>query len=422
MSTAPRSPRAKRDWGTDDSGTPILHVDMDSFFAAVEIAEDPTLAGKPLIVGGRSHRGVVTSSTYDVRALGVRAGMPIHQARSLAPMALILPGNHDLYRDYSKEVMRILSAITPLMEPLSIDEAFLDVSGSRRRLGAPRGIAQQLRTELRNKLRLPASVGIGNSKTVAKIASSHAKPDGILLVPAAMTVPFLHSLPVGALPGVGGRTSAALARRGIDTVEQLAATDLPTLIRWLGEAQARHLNRIANGEDRRPVGNSQPEKSVSTERTFSVNVTSRRELETYLLEASHDCGRRLRAEGLVTWTVQIKLRDAKFRTITRAQTLAAPTDLGRDIARVALLLWKKEKLPPGGIRLAGVGAQSLAPRDGGVQVTLEDEGERPRAAETAMDAVVKKYGAAAITPATLLENSASRNPLPNRRSDKNRIE
>ncbi|MGP1497794.1 MAG: Y-family DNA polymerase, partial [Schaalia odontolytica] len=197
MSNAPRDARAKRDWGSDDSATPILHVDMDSFYAQVEMREDPTLVGRPIIVGGTSGRGVVTSATYEARALGVRAGMPTSRARALCPSAALIPGNFAAYQRYSREVMGILATVTPDLEQVSIDEAFLDVSGARRRLGSPLEIATLIRSRIRESVGLPASVGIASTKSVAKIASSHAKPDGLLLIPHDATVDFLHGLPVG---------------------------------------------------------------------------------------------------------------------------------------------------------------------------------------------------------------------------------
>lgn len=401
MSTAPRSAAARRNWGDDDSEATILHVDMDSFFASVEIVLDPQLAGRPLIVGGVGNRGVVTSCTYDVRSRGVRAGMPMSQARALAPGAIVRPGRHGVYRDFSHRVMELMAQVTPTFEPISIDEAFLDVAGARRRLGSPTQIGADLRREIRERIGVPASVGISSIKTVAKIASSHAKPDGLLLIPAAATVQFLHSLPIGALPGVGRRTAESLERQGIETVQQLAHAGEAVLTRVVGEASAIHLLRIAWGQDDRPVGPGRAEKSISTEETFSQNVVDRAALKTYLLEASHDCATRLRQLDLVAWTVQIKLRDGSFRTITRSITLSAPSDLGREIGQAALILFDREKVPANGIRLAGVGVHGLAKRSEGVQIALDEDG-RPLAAERAMDAVNHRFGKAALTPATLL--------------------
>ncbi len=401
MSTAPRDARARRDWGSDDSGTPILHVDMDSFFASVELVEDPSLAGRPLIVGGSGTRGVVTSATYEARACGVRAGMPTGRARALCPQARFVPVRHGLYGEYSRRVMAILAEVTPLVEQVSIDEAFLDVGGSRLRLGPPTAIARDLRRRIRAEVRLPASVGVAATKSAAKIASSHAKPDGMLLVPADRTVEFLHGLPVGALWGVGGRTGEVLAREGLDRVGDLAHADLGRLTRLFGPALAHHLHDQAWGIDPRRVSPGRAEKSVGTESTFASNVCDRAQIEQFALAAAHQCARRLRASGLVAWTVGIKMRDGEFRTITRSVTLPAPTDVGREIARAAADLFAHEAVPTGGIRLFGVRAENLQTRAGGVAVTLDDD-QRPLATERAMDAVAARFGGDAIGPASLM--------------------
>ena len=410
MSNAPRDARAKRDWGSDDSATPILHVDMDSFFAQVEMREDPSLVGRPIIVGGTSGRGVVTSATYEARALGVRAGMPTSRARALCPTAAFIPGSHSLYRRYSRQVMEILATVTPDLEQVSIDEAFLDVSGARRRLGPPTRIARLIRSRIRESVGLPASVGIAATKSVAKIASSHAKPDGLLLIPAPATVDFLHGLPVGALGGVGGRTGAILDREGIDTIGDLARAPVARLSKLLGVAAAHHLHDLAWGIDPRPVAASRPEKSVGMERTFEEDVRSRDQIEEFILAAAHDCARRLRAGGVVGWTVGIKMRGADFHTITRSVSLVAPTDTGRDIARAAQSLFAREDMPIGGVRLFGVRVEGLQSRSGGVAVTL-DRDERPAASERAMDQIRSKFGAGALAPATLLGKK-----VPGRRS------
>ena len=410
MSNAPRDARAKRDWGSDDSATPILHVDMDSFFAQVEMREDPSLVGRPIIVGGTSGRGVVTSATYEARALGVRAGMPTSRARALCPTAAFIPGSHSLYRRYSRQVMEILATVTPDLEQVSIDEAFLDVSGARRRLGTPTRIARLIRARIRESVGLPASVGIAATKSVAKIASSHAKPDGLLLIPAPSTVDFLHGLPVGALWGVGGRTGAILDREGIDTIGDLAHAPVARLSKLLGVAAAHHLHDLAWGIDPRPVTASRPEKSVGMERTFEEDVRSRELIEEFILAAAHDCARRLRAGGVVGWTVGIKMRGADFHTITRSVSLVAPTDTGRDIARAAQSLFAREDMPIGGVRLFGVRVEGLQSRSGGVAVTL-DRDERPAASERAMDQIRSKFGAGALAPATLLGKK-----VPGRRS------
>lgn len=402
MSNAPRDARARRDWGRDDSGTDILHVDMDSFFAQVEMLEDPSLRGHPLIVGGTGPRGVVTSATYEVRARGVHAGMPTSRARALCPEALVVASSRGLYSVYSRRVMGVLASVTPVLEQISVDEAFLDVSGSRLRLGSPTVIGHDLRLRIREEIGLPASVGIAATKSVAKIASSHAKPDGLLLIPASATTDFLHGLPVGALWGVGGRTQEVLEREGIETIGDLAHTPVARLHRLIGQAAAHHLHDLSWGIDTRRVVAGREEKSVGTETTFPEDVSDRGLLERYVLEASHQCARRLREGDLVAHTVTLKLRGADFTTFTRSRTLTAPTDTGRDIARAAGELLAKESLPPGGVRLLGVRAENLRRRSEGVEVPL-DEDARPGRTERAMDRVAQRFGADALRPASLLD-------------------
>lgn len=401
MSNAPRDPHARRDWGNDDSQTPILHVDMDSFFAQVEMCENPSLRSAPLIVGGTGARGVVTSATYEARALGVRAGMPMARARALCPRAHVVSGTRGLYADYSQRVMAVLREITPLVEQVSIDEAFLDVSGARRRLGSPVYIARWARRQIRERIGLPASVGIASTKSVAKIASSHAKPDGLLLVPHTSTVEFLHELPVGVLWGVGAGTEKILLREGIESVQELAQIPLSRLVRLLGAAQAHHLHALANGIDPRQVHPRRREKSVGTERTFEENIQSRSFLELFVLEASHECARRLRESGLVGRTVVLKMRSADFTTTSRSLTLAYATDVGRDVACAAKQLLDRQALPFGGVRLLGVRVEGLSAREEGVAVPLDND-ERPLAAERVMDEATRRFGLGALRPATLL--------------------
>ncbi len=402
MSNAPRDARGRRDWGDDDSAAPILHVDMDSFFAQVELLEDPSLRGREVIVGGTSNRGVVTSATYEARARGVRAGMPMARARALAPDAIVVPARRGAYSTYSRRVMGILSEITPDLEQVSIDEAFLDVAGARRRLGPPLRIGRLIRTRIRQEVGLPASVGIAATKSVAKIASSNAKPDGLLLIPESATVDFLHGLPVGALWGVGSVTAEKLERAGIDTVGDLAHLEMSRLARLAGVAGAHHLHDLAWGIDRRRVRGGREEKSVGTERTFEDDLRSRSEVEAFLLAASHDCARRLREQDAVAWTIVLKLRDPSFTTLTRSTTLHAPTDVGRVVFAAAKALFDRETMPAGGVRLAGVRCEGLQARDGGVAVELDSD-ERPLASERAMDSVRTKFGRGALRPATLLD-------------------
>lgn len=388
-------------WGTDDSQTPILHIDMDSFFAAVEVREDSSLRNKPVVVGGASARGVVTSATYEARAFGIRAGMPSARARSLCPNCVFLPGRLWLYREVSKEVMALLGEITPHVEQISIDEAFLDVLGARRRLGTPLQVAAHLREQIRSRLGLPASVGIAKNKSVAKIASTLAKPDGVFLVPSPRTVEFLHSLPIGALWGVGTVTEKNLKTRGIDTVKQLSEVPPGELEQWVGAASAHSLHRASWGQDDRAVGGKALEKSISAEQTFSTNVTQRGELEKVLVAQAHKCASRARKANLLASTVSIKVRNANFKTITRSKTLPSPTSVGRAIASTGVELLSNLSLPRGGVRLIGLGISGLVSQDDAAP-TLFDEDTRQRDSETVMDLAEERFGVGALRPASLV--------------------
>ncbi|WP_167202885.1 DNA polymerase IV [Actinomyces respiraculi] len=403
MSRAPRNEAARRSWGDDDSATNILHVDMDAFFAAVELLEHPELRGRPVIVGGADGRGVVSAATYEARAWGVSSAMSMAEAMRRCPQAVVLPVRHGVYSRVSAQVMEILGEVTPVLERVSIDEAFLDVSGSRRRMGSPVQIAHWVRTQVRGRLGLPASVGIASTKFVAKLASSHAKPDGLLLVPAAATQDFLDVLPVGAMWGVGDKSARELARWGITDVRTLAATDVRRLERILGTAAAHHLHDLAHGIDPRPVTVSREEKSVGTESTFFDTITDREDARRVLLDQCHQCAARLRQVGTRGRTVVLKARGADFVTVTRSRTLSAPTDLARDIFAVIEALFDALPQPPGGFRLLGVRVEGLSRADDGVQLLL-DEDPRRGAPERAADAVRARWGRGAVAPASLLRS------------------
>lgn len=401
MSTAPRLSAAKRDWGDDDSLTPILHVDMDAFFVECELAAQPHLRGRPLIVGGTSLRGVVSSASYEARASGVHAGQPLSQARRMCPQAVVIPTSHGLYGRVSRRVMAVLADVTPVIEKVSVDEAFLDVTSVRRLLGRPVDIARLIRRRLHTELGLPASVGIASTKLVAKIASAHAKPDGVLLVPDHATIEFLHMLPVGAMWGVGPATKARLASRGMRTIRDIAYEPVESLRGLLGESAAAHLSALAWGRDPRPVTSERVEKSVGTETTFATDVFDRELVDAVLLDQSHATATRLRELGMLASTVAVKLRAANFQTRSRSRSLSAPTDTARDIAEVARGLTASLPVPQGGYRLVGVRAERLVPAEQR-QLALLDDG-RIREAEGAMDAINRKFGPASVRPATLLD-------------------
>ncbi len=382
---------------------PILHVDLDSFYASVEVLKDPTLAGKPVVVGSAGSRGVVMSASYEARARGLHSAMPSVRARRLCPDAVFRPPDFESYRAYSNRFREILLAVTPQVEPLSLDEAFLDVSGATLLFGPPAAIADRIRATVREELGLAASIGVARNKFVAKVASVRAKPDGLLVVPHDQTLAFLHPLPVEALWGVGERTAETLQRLGLRTVRDLAATPQVILERALGEAHARMLMSLSRGEDDRTVVPFEAPKSVSHEETYPRDLDDQDEILRQLLALSHRVAERLRTDGYRARTVTIKLRLPSFTTLTRSRTLPDPTDLGLDIYQVAreLLL----RLPPGRrrFRLLGVAATGLV-QAGAEQVALVRTG-RWGDAERALDAVHRRFGRGSAVPANLLKGT-----------------
>lgn len=403
MSRGPRSAHANRSWGTEDSDCSILHVDMDAFFASVEVARRPHLRGRPVVVAG-AERSVVLAATYEARAFGVRSAMPVSTARRLCPQAIYIPPDHAAYRDASAQLMEILREVTTLVEPISVDEAFLDVGGARRRLGSSTAIAQQIRERVHTQLGITCSVGVASSKFVAKLASTHAKPDGMMLVPKEATVPFLRTLPVGALWGVGGKTEENLARWGITTVAELADTDPLVLRQILGAAAGAHLHDLAWGRDPRPVEPTRTEQSVGAETTFAKDVYDLSLVESKLLELADRCGHRLRAQEVLARTVSVKVRTSDFRTLTRSRSLVSPSDSGHEIYLVARELMSSVDLRGLPVRLVGVRGEGLERRSSAVlQLTLEDavEGktDQQRLADAAIDQVRSRFGRSAIGPA-----------------------
>lgn len=408
MSRAPRSAAARRSWGEDDSGVDILHVDMDAFFVSVELLDRPELRGRAVAVGGQE-RGVVSAASYEAREFGVNSAMPVGLAKRRCPHLVMIPPRYGRYSEVSRRIMSMLRDVTPLVEQLSVDEAFLDVSGARLLMGGPVEIARRLRSRIRAQEGVAASVGIAKTKHVAKIASAHAKPDGLLLVPAEASLPFLHGLPVGALWGVGERTRERLEARGITTVGELADMGRTRLTRILGRAMGTHLYELAMGVDPRPVTVSREEKSVGREETFFVHVAERSELERVLLAQAHDTARRLRKRRLAARAVSIKVRFADFTTISRSATLAQPTDLAWDLYSSAKRLLGEVRIGDAGLRLLGLRAEQLVDPRLGVQLALDADPRRDRA-EAALDEVVAKFGARMAGPASLVGRGTGRLP------------
>jgi DNA polymerase IV len=387
----------------DDMGCRILHVDMDAFYASVEVRDQPELAGKPVIVGATANRGVVLSATYEARTFGVRSAMPVTQARRLCPHAIFVPPRHEVYGAASREIMRLFREITPEVEPLSLDEAFLDVGGAIRRLGPPAHIAGLIRGSVRDQQGLTCSVGVASCKFVAKLASTLSKPDGLRVVPVDQVLDFLHPLPVSALWGVGAQTGKALARLGLRTVGDIAHTPPDTLQRELGAAAGAHLSALAWGRDERPVV-ARPDKSIGAEETFLVDVDDPAVIRRELLRLSGRTARGLRAGGSVARTVVIKLRLANFKTITRSRTLPEPTDVARKIYDTACMLYDASGLDSRArLRLVGVRATGLIPASGAAtQLAFEEPPTSWRDAERAVDRIAGRFGPDTVRPAALV--------------------
>ena len=300
----------------DDTGCTVLHVDMDAFYASASLISRPELRGKPVIIGGASGRSVVLSATYEARAFGVTSAMPMARARRLCPQAVIIEPDHRRYAAISDAIMATFASITDSVEPLSLDEAFLDVAGAVRRLGRPTQIGEQLRDTIADEQGITCSVGIAPTKFVAKLASSLAKPDGLIVVPRDEVVAFLHQLPVGAIWGVGDRTEEHLHRLGLRTVADLAHTPVETLQRALGDSAGRGLHDLAWGRDPRAVVPERREKSIGADETFAHDIDDPVRIHRELLRLADRTAARARSAGMTGRTVSIKVRFADFTTIT----------------------------------------------------------------------------------------------------------
>jgi DNA polymerase IV len=409
----------------------ILHVDMDAFFASVEVLDDPSLAGRPVIVGGSGGRGVVAACTYEARMFGVHSAMPSSVAKRLCPHAVFVDGRYHRYTEVSGNLNEILVSFTPLVEGISLDEAFLDVTGTMHLFGDGPAIARQIRQSVRDELELDCSVGVGRTKLIAKLASKLAKPvadrtavapgRGVVVVPPAAELDFLRPLPVRALWGVGPVTGQRLESVGVHTVGDIAALPPGSLVRLLGQAAGAHLSALAVGEDPRPVVPEQAPKSIGHEETFAADIWEPGELHRHLARLVDASATGLRRAGLVARTVSVKVRFGDFAMVNRSHTIASPVETTAAIGAIAGALLDSAGIDRG-VRLLGVSLSGLAGVTGGFQLSLgldpepvgrADGGialadhetrqiERSWEAVTAaVDAIRARYGGASVGPASL---------------------
>jgi DNA polymerase IV len=394
------------DLDTASRACAILHVDMDAFYASVATRDRPDLRDVPVAVGG-GQRGVVLSANYLARGSGVRSAMPMTRARRLCPGLVVVPPDFEMFASVSRSVMESFRQVTPVVEVMSMDEAFLDVSGSVRRLGSPYSIAEGLRARIYDEQAITCSVGIAATVVVAKLASRRAKPDGVVVVPPNRVTSFLHPLEVGELWGVGERTAALLNRLGLATVGDIAHTPVATLQRAVGSGLGEQLHQLAWGNDRRTVaprrGPDEPDKSIGADETFGRDTDDRETVLREVLRLSAKVAGRMRTAQVAGRTVTLKVRFADFTTITRSKTLGEATDVTQEIYRTAHTLFLALGLQRARIRLVGVRVEGLVPR-----ATVQRQlviGEREHGwseADRAVDRAARKFGSSAVRPATLL--------------------
>lgn len=388
----------------------VCHVDMDAFFVSVEELFDPSLKGKPVVVGGkRNQRGVVSAASYAARKFGVHSAMPLRTASQLCPQAIFVEGHMDRYREYSHKVFRVLNRFSPRVEMASIDEAYLDLTGTERLHGPPMRVAHKLHEAIRAETKLNCSLGLGSSRLVAKISSDGAKPNGILFVVPGQEAKFLAPLNVRTVPGVGKKAEASLHKLGIRRVGDLARLDEKFLAQHFGKwglaLAGKAMGEDAGGWFDSEIGAEEDPKSISHENTFSEDVTDQGELETALLKLSEMVAKRLRAQQLYAKTIQLKLRYQDFSTYTRASTLDHATQLDQEVAGAVISLFRQawDKVTP--IRLLGVHAGSLQQVEGQMNLLEEPRTERLRQAFRSIDHIRDRYGAASISLAKTLKSN-----------------
>jgi DNA polymerase IV len=387
----------------------IIHLDMDAFYASVEQLDHPAYRGKPVVVGadpkGGAGRGVVAACSYEARPFGIRSAMPISRAYRLCPAAVFVRPRGDRYAEISARIFAILREYTDLMEPLSIDEAFLDVTASQRLFGPAESIGRTLKARIRSELGLVASIGLAPNKFLAKVGSELGKPDGFVTVAPGQERAFLDPLPISRLWGVGPKTEARLQQMGFRTIGQIARSRVEDLEGVLGQG-GRDIWEMANGEDDRPVEPEQEAKSIGTEHTFSEDTEDSTVIRKTLLELSDKVGSRLRQEGVLAGGVTLKFRDHRFHTVTRAAVLEPPTDVGDDLFREAWRLLQRVEWKGSRVRLVGVTATRLAPASSPAagQLSLFSPARNTKQEiARVVDKIRDRYGKTAITRASLLD-------------------
>ena len=378
----------------------ILHVDMDAFYASVAELDHPELRGKAVVVGA-GIRGVVLSANYQARKFGIRAAMPVGRAKRMAPQAIFVPPEHHRYSEISERVMEIFNSFTPLVEPISLDEAFLDVTKARRLLGSGREIGEKIRARVLAEEGITCSVGIAPSKFIAKLASQHCKPNGLLEITEDRILEFLHPLPVRAVWGVGPKTAESLDRLGLKTVGDIANTPRGTLIRALGDATGESLYELAWGRDYRDVTPDEPNKSISAAETFSYDIESPEEILREYLKLTEKVAERLRSRGLFAKTVTIKVRFSDFSTINRSKSLPLAIDSTHDIYDVVKKLYKALNIDRARLRLVGVSLDNLQ-AESPQQLILGARESGWREAEGAIDKANARFGGASVQPGRLI--------------------
>jgi DNA polymerase-4 len=377
----------------------IIHCDMDAFYASVAELDDPSLRGKPVVVGA-GIRGVVLSANYAARKFGIRAAMPVGRAKRMAPNAIFVSPDHHRYAEISAKVMEIFESFTPFVEPLSLDEAFMDVTGAQKLLGTPRDIGQAIRKRVHEECGITCSVGIASNKFIAKLASGHCKPNGLLEIPDDRVISFLHPLPVSDLWGVGPKTAEQLQRLGLRQISDIANTPLETLKRALGDATGEHLYELSWGRDLRTVVVDDPEQSIGANETFSYDIDDPETILREYLKLTERASTRLRNRNLYAKTISITVRFADFKTITRSKTLPLPISSTHEIYQVVKDLYEALKLDRARLRLVGVSLSNLRD-DAPEQLMLGQREKGWREAESAVDKAAARFGDKSVRPARL---------------------